>query len=245
MKKLVCVSLAALVLLAVSQAAFAQEPPGSNPKQYFVVLLKRPANAPQLSKEDGEKLQQEHLANIRKLHGEHKLLMAGPFLDDTALRGIFVLRAESLAQAQEWANTDPAIKAGRLAPEIHGPWDADRNAIHDPGNDTHTMEQYTLLLAFCGENWAPDTPAFAEAMKQHVAFMKDMFDRGNVAIAGPFPFSDPGKLKAVGIYRLGMADAAKFIADDPLVKAGILKPEMHPWITAKGVLAPGQPFQMP
>jgi len=243
MKKLTSLSAAAiLVLLGLLQAASAQTKPESSPKQYFLILLKRPANPPQLSKEAGEKLQQDHLANIRKLHEEHKLLMAGPFLDDTPLRGIFVLQAESLAQAQDWTNSDPAIQAGRLAPEVHGPWRIDGDAIHDPGNDTQTMEQYTLVLTLAGGNWAPDTPAFNEVLTKHFAFMKDMFARGTIALAGPFPFSDPGELKGVGIYRASMAETTRLIANDPLMKANILKPELHPWITAKGVLAPGQPF---
>jgi uncharacterized protein YciI len=244
MKKLIFRLATTVVLFAALQAAFGQEQPGSSPKQYFLVLLKRPANAPQLSKEAGEKLQQEHMANIRKLHQEHKLLMAGPFADDTMLRGIFVLQAESLAQAQQWTHSDPAIEAGRLEPEVHGPWRIDGNAIHDPGDDTQAMEQYTVVLTLAGENWKPDTAPFAEVMTRHVAFMKDMFDRGNVALAGTFPFSDPDELKGVGIYREGIADITKFIASDPLVKADVVKPELHPWITAKGVLAPGQPFQM-
>jgi len=238
------VQVVTIVVFAPLLAGFAQEQPAANAKQYFMVLLKRPANAPQLSNEAGEKLQQEHFANIRKLHEEHKLLVAGPLIDDTSLRGIFVLQADSLAQAQDWTSTDPALKAGRLAAEVHGPWRIDGEAIHDPGEDTKTMEQYTLVLTMAGNNWAPDTPAFNDALKQHFGFVKNLFDHGVIAIAGPFPFNDPGELKGVGIYRVSMAEANQLVVQDPLVKAGILKPELHPWITAKGVLAPGQPFQM-
>ena len=44
-------------------------------------------------------------------------------------------------------------------------------------------------------------------------------------------------------YRTGAEETAKIVQDDPIVKAGLLKTEMHPWITGKGVLEPGQPMQ--
>src|SRR5581483_2575634 len=90
-----------LLSLAIAACASAQTAPQTDAAQYFFVLLKRPSNPPQLSKEAGEKLQEEHMANIRKLYTEHKLLVAGPFMDDTSLRGIFVLRADSRDQAQQ------------------------------------------------------------------------------------------------------------------------------------------------
>ena len=231
--------LLALPLLWVS-FAMAQSAP--NAPKYFFVPLKRPSNAPQLSKEAGDKLQEEHMANIRKLHSEHKLVVAGPFMDDTSLRGIFVFKADSLAQAQAWAAIDPAVKAGRLAPEVHGPWDIDPNAIREP-ETTQGMEQYTLVLLTNGANWNPDAPGFMDVVKKHHAYIKEITDKGKVAVAGPFPLSEAGELRGITIYRAGTEEAAKLLQDDPIVQAGLLKTEMHPWITGKGVLAPGLPVQ--
>jgi uncharacterized protein YciI len=230
-----------LLIFPLFFASFATAQSEPHVSKYFFVLLKRPSNAPQLSKDAAEKLQEEHMANIRRLHSEHKLVVAGPFTDDTSLRGIFVLKAESQEQAQDWADGDPAIKAGRLAAEVHGPWDIDANAIHEP-ETTQGMEQYTLVLLRNGENWNPAAPGFTDVMKRHHAFFEEMTAKGKIAVAGPFPLGDPG-LRGVTIYCAGAEETAKMLQDDPIVKAGLLKTAMHPWITGKGVLAPGQPMK--
>lgn len=234
-----------LGLFAIASATSTQSQTRSKkrPVQYFFVLLKRPAHAPSISKEAGEKLQEEHMAKIRKLAGEHKLAIAGPFLDDTVLRGIFVLRAKSIAEAEQLANGDPAVKAGRLAAEIYGPWFIDPNAIHEPSATEHSMQQYTLVLMKRGEKWDPGAPGFTELVNQYPAFAKKMTSQGKVAVGGPFPFAVPGELRGVAIFRVSAEQTAKLTADDPTVKAGVLKPEIHPWMTGKGVLAPGLPVQ--
>jgi uncharacterized protein YciI len=233
-----------LILITLAGSILAQ-PQTDSTTHYFFVLLRRPANAPPMSKEAGETLQDQHMANIHKLAAEHKLVVAGPFLDDTPLRGIFVLQADSAEQAQDWANSDPAVKAGRLSAEVHGPWLVDPGAIHNP-SEPPAFEQYSLVLMKRGDNWNPKSPEFTAAMKLHVAFVKEMTEQGALAIAGPFPFTDPttgpDDLRGVGIYRVGPEQTAKLTQDDPMVKAGLLKPEIHPWGTGKGVLASGQPM---
>ena len=68
-----------------------------------------------------EELQKAHLANINRLAEMKKLVVAGPFGDDTNLRGIFVFRVGSLEEARALAATDPAVQAGRLVIDLH-PW---------------------------------------------------------------------------------------------------------------------------
>ena len=68
-----------------------------------------------------QELQKAHIANINRLAGLKKLIVAGPFGDSGDLRGIFVFRVASLKEAQELCATDPMVKIDRLRVELH-PW---------------------------------------------------------------------------------------------------------------------------
>jgi len=67
------------------------------------------------------KLQNAHLKNIMRLAAEGKLIIAGPFLDNQEIRGIFVFNVATVDEAKKLTETDPAIKAGVLVMELH-PW---------------------------------------------------------------------------------------------------------------------------
>ncbi|HZE71888.1 MAG TPA: YciI family protein [Pyrinomonadaceae bacterium] len=66
-----------------------------------------------------EELQKAHLANINRLAEMKKLVVAGPFGDNGELRGIFVFKVASLDEAKVLAETDPAVRAGRLKIIMH------------------------------------------------------------------------------------------------------------------------------
>ncbi len=87
--------------------------------QFILVLLVRPPNAPEIPKPELDQLQEQHLANINRLHAEGKLLKAGPTEDQSGrnVRGIFILTTDSFDKAREWVGTDPLIKRGRLVAE--------------------------------------------------------------------------------------------------------------------------------
>ena len=123
---LVCVALLAFLtpLRAEETQPAASASPHANPPMEFdsfiLVLLVRPSNAPEMPKPELDKLQEGHMANMRRLADEGKLFKAGPTEDFSGhnVRGIFILKTDSVEQAKEWVATDPSVKAGRLAPEF-------------------------------------------------------------------------------------------------------------------------------
>lgn len=60
-----------------------------------------------------------HMAAIQTLAAEGKLIVAGPIESNPhALRGLFILKTESLEEASSWLEIDPTIREGLLAPTL-------------------------------------------------------------------------------------------------------------------------------
>jgi uncharacterized protein YciI len=89
-------------------------------KTYYMVILKTGPNRNQDSIITA-RIQATHLANIGKLYDDKKLVLAGPFIDDSPLAGIFIFDVATQEEADKLASADPAVIAGRLIYEIH-PW---------------------------------------------------------------------------------------------------------------------------
>lgn len=89
-------------------------------KTYVMAFLKAGPNRLKDSAARAE-LQQAHLKNIMRLADEGKLIVAGPFLDNQDIRGIFIFNVSTVEEAKKLTETDPAIKAGSLIMELH-PW---------------------------------------------------------------------------------------------------------------------------
>ncbi len=89
-------------------------------RQYIMAFLKKGPNRSQNSAQRAE-IQKAHLKNIMRLSAEGKLIVAGPFLDDAEVRGIFIFNVGTLEEARKLTESDPAVKAGVLLMELH-PW---------------------------------------------------------------------------------------------------------------------------
>jgi uncharacterized protein YciI len=124
--------LAILLLLIGSIQTNAQKTPGYDSllakklhadaygmKKYILVLLKTgPTSITDKAKRDSFFM--GHMKNIQRLAAENKLILAGPLgKNDKAYEGIFVLNTESMQEAAQMLETDPAVHSGLLASELY------------------------------------------------------------------------------------------------------------------------------
>jgi uncharacterized protein YciI len=89
-------------------------------KHYVMAFLKTGPNQITDSVKRIE-MQKAHLKNIIRLANEGKLLVAGPFLDDQPVEGIFIFNVATIDEARALTNSDPAIQSGELVMELR-PW---------------------------------------------------------------------------------------------------------------------------
>jgi uncharacterized protein len=122
------------LLLALCSPVIAQTPAENpdipkNMKPYFLVFLVQGDKREQ-PPEEANKIQNEHLAYIRKNHEAGKYIFAGPFTEDERIRGIIVVKAKDAAEVRSIVGGDPAVKAGRLAVEVHPAIFADLSCLN-------------------------------------------------------------------------------------------------------------------
>jgi uncharacterized protein len=89
-------------------------------EQFQLVLLKRPAERPELPEEQVMEIQRRHIAHLTAMGEAGHLLVAGPFGDqeDESLRGLALYQVGSIEEARRLAEADPAVAAGRLEVEV-------------------------------------------------------------------------------------------------------------------------------
>ena len=233
-----------LFLMLAASIVIGQEKAPAMPEMatYYLVLLSRgPKWTPERTP-DTERIQAEHMKNIQKMAGDGKLVAAGPIADGGELRGIFVFAVGSMEEAKVLAEADPAVKAGRLAAEVHR-WMSQkgigaRNAAAVKANPQMNFEMTTYQLGLARRGPKATTESTPETQKlqaDHIANIFKLIGSGKLGAAGPC--LDGGNLSGVFVFQVGSMEEAKALADaDPFVKAGIVVVDLHPWMAAKGTL---------
>jgi uncharacterized protein YciI len=90
---------------------------------FTLVLLRRPADAPQMSDEELDALQARHLAYRSGLRRQGILVANGPLGEQTdiSMRGLSIF-ACSLEEAARLSDGDPSVQAGRLSYDLMEWW---------------------------------------------------------------------------------------------------------------------------
>jgi uncharacterized protein YciI len=116
------------------------EPPTAEPPSEFdvyeLVVLRWPEHRPPIDPDLADRLQSQHLGHLAAMKDAGRLKVAGP-LDsqpDEHLRGICLYQVGSLEEARRLAESDPAVRAGRLAVEVMA-WFTPKGTVCFPGGE--------------------------------------------------------------------------------------------------------------
>ncbi|MEC3906038.1 YciI family protein [Tamlana sp. 2201CG12-4] len=105
--------------------------------------------------------------------------------------------------------------------------------VDENTKDTIIMQQYFMAFLKKGAIRGQNEEETAELQKAHLAHLTKMYEMGYADISGPF--GDEGVIRGITIYNVPTLKMADSLANaDPMVKAGRLEIEIHPWWAGKG-----------
>ena len=105
--------------------------------------------------------------------------------------------------------------------------------VDEKTQDTILMQQYFMAFLKTGPIRGQNEEESAELQEAHLAHLSKMYELGYADISGPF--GDDSDIRGITIYNVPTLKMADSLANaDPMVKAGRLEIEIHPWWAAKG-----------
>ena len=115
----------------------------------------------------------------------------------------------------------------------------DDQAWRDVQENLPNMTIYYVFLLRKGPTWSPDeTPEIEELQKAHLANYTRLAELGKLVVTGPFldALATEGELRGMGVLGVSsLTEAQELISTDPMVKAGRLMFEVHPWMIDKNI----------
>lgn len=105
--------------------------------------------------------------------------------------------------------------------------------VDEKTQDTVLMQKYFIAFLKSGPIRSQNEEEAAKLQEAHLAHLTKMYELGYADISGPF--GDNGDIRGITIYNVPTLTMADSLANsDPMVKAGRLVIEIHPWWAAKG-----------
>ena len=105
--------------------------------------------------------------------------------------------------------------------------------VDEKTKDTVIMQQYFIAFLKTGPNRSQPEEEAKKLQDEHLKHLGKMYELGYADISGPF--GDDSEIRGITIYNTPTLKMADSLANlDPMVKAGRLTIEIHPWWAAKG-----------
>lgn len=105
--------------------------------------------------------------------------------------------------------------------------------VDEKTQDTVIMQKYFIAFLKKGPNRSQPEEEAKKLQAAHMAHLGKMYELGYADISGPF--DDDSNISGITIYNVPTLQMADSLANaDPMVKAGRLVIEIHPWWAAKG-----------
>ena len=168
----------------------------------------------------------EKLYLMKKLFLISSLIVLISCKEETDLRGI---QSPEEVQVRQPDTVPPDIEEQAEQLKTQGY----QTFTYEEGGQQYLMQQYYLILLKTGKNRSQDSATAAELQKQHMAHLNRMAAEGFMSLAGPM--GNNGEIRGIAVYNTPTLEMADSLANmDPMVKAGRLEVEIHPWWAAKG-----------
>lgn len=95
------------------------------------------------------------------------------------------------------------------------------------------MQKYFIVFLKTGPSKASNAEEAAKLQGEHLAYLGGLYEKGIINLNGPT--GGPGEIRGFSVYNVAtIEEAIKLSGEDPMVKVGVLKTEVHPWWLAKG-----------
>ena len=99
--------------------------------------------------------------------------------------------------------------------------------------ETFTMQKYFIVFLKSGPERNQPEEVANQLQQEHLAYLGGLFEKGIINLNGPS--EGEGEIRGFSVYNVAtIEDAIRYANEDPMVKAGRLVVEAHPWWLAKG-----------
>lgn len=206
-------------------------------KDYFVFLTTG-KSTDGVAPEEIQKKQAAHLGNFGRLAQLGSLTTAGPCADpDKVTRGIVVINAESIADAETLFAPDPYVSEGYMKAELHE-YQTVAGKL-ELVSEVTSMEQSVLVILSQSKQWPKETSQVKSLEAKLTALAKEQFEAKKLGFAGLFTpqSNNTNKRVAVFLFRGKELEPVQTILEShELIKNGSVQFKAFKQFMAKGAL---------